>query len=351
MNEDEPFSMKTTLLSFLSIFIFSLSLAQIGIDSEDFTAMFELGNQSTAYYGDQSIIVDIGMPGGGNTFDFSNLNWDETYEIVSVDVSNTPYLDLFPDANICLQRSGENVNQYLYSEITNQSLGSLGWAGTIFDSEISQIFSPALIEASLPLSFESTWQTVSELNTSSDGDEPFSEIVEDLVLVDAYGTIIFPDGNSEEALRLRVESTYNEGDVYVVYTYLTVSGSLIEFQLTDSEYSNSGEVSVDFFTYQSSLILSSTDTQFPEGYGLEPNYPNPFISETKLDFNLPFNSDLKIIIRDVTGRIVEEIDLVDQAPGQQTFRLETIDWSSGIYIATLETEQYYNSIRLIKSSN
>ena len=71
--------------------------------------------------------------------------------------------------------------------------------------------------------------------------------------------------------------------------------------------------------------------QLPKAYGLSQNYPNPFNPSTKISYDVPRNSQVKIVIYDVLGRVVAT--LVD---GVQAANRYTVDWnasnvSTGVY--------------------
>ena len=61
----------------------------------------------------------------------------------------------------------------------------------------------------------------------------------------------------------------------------------------------------------------------PKAYGLNQNYPNPFNPSTKISYDVPKMSQVKIVIYDVLGRVVAT--LVD---GVQAASKYTVDWNA-----------------------
>ncbi len=85
----------------------------------------------------------------------------------------------------------------------------------------------------------------------------------------------------------------------------------------------------------------------PGNYSLSQNYPNPFNPATKIRFNLPKNSEVRLSVFDMTGREVET--LVNGVFPAGTFEA---DWnpaelSSGIYFYTLKTNGFTDTKKMI----
>ncbi len=83
--------------------------------------------------------------------------------------------------------------------------------------------------------------------------------------------------------------------------------------------------------------VRNISTEIPAFHYLHQNYPNPFNSSTKIKFELPERSYVKMLIYDMTGRIA--VELIDETlnPG-----IYSIDWnasvfSSGVYYCKYET--------------
>lgn len=74
----------------------------------------------------------------------------------------------------------------------------------------------------------------------------------------------------------------------------------------------------------------------PQKYFLSQNYPNPFNPSTKIDFELPFDSQVKIKIYDMTGREVSTLvnNLVNA--GYHTTQFTGVNLASGIYFCVIE---------------
>lgn len=74
----------------------------------------------------------------------------------------------------------------------------------------------------------------------------------------------------------------------------------------------------------------------PTHLDLGPNYPNPFNPTTRIQYALPHEQKVKLIVYDVTGR--ERMRLQDgfQPAGRYQVELDATGWPSGIYLYRLE---------------
>ena len=74
--------------------------------------------------------------------------------------------------------------------------------------------------------------------------------------------------------------------------------------------------------YQADRNLTSVDSDKdsklikPNKYTLKQNYPNPFNPTTTIKYEIIKNSDVRIIVYDVLGRVVKELIRTNQSAGQ-----------------------------------
>jgi len=94
---------------FTSIIVITLTgylgIAQITIDSDDISAIFQVGQEVTEHVDIGLFNVDIGAPGGGNAWDFSNLKSSTQISQESVDVGSSPYTGDFSGADFCIKKN------------------------------------------------------------------------------------------------------------------------------------------------------------------------------------------------------------------------------------------------------
>jgi hypothetical protein len=100
-----------------------------------------------------------------------------------------------------------------------------------------------------------------------------------------------------------------------------------------------------FIPYPSNINLISTE--IPDKFMLYPNYPNPFNPDTKINFDISLTTNVKILIYDISGRVVANILNQRMNPGKYGFTFSGKELSSGIYLLRLETEYYSAISRLV----
>jgi len=88
------------------------------------------------------------------------------------------------------------------------------------------------------------------------------------------------------------------------------------------------------------LSVNNYNSEAPTNFSLRQNFPNPFNPSTKIRFEIPKQSQVKLSVFDITGRLIET--LMDEPLGTGNYELQWNGqrFSSGVY--------FY---RLIVSSN
>ena len=116
------------------------------------------------------------------------------------------------------------------------------------------------------------------------------------------------------------------------------------FQMTygpgNSQY---GTLLIDDLRIVQQTVLYSDDNRlvYPQEFKLFPNYPNPFNPQTRINYQLPKNDHVKLIITDIRGREIIELKDLRESAG-----VHSIIWngkdrfgqpvSAGVYFALLK---------------
>jgi len=89
----------------------------------------------------------------------------------------------------------------------------------------------------------------------------------------------------------------------------------------------------------------------PDKFEISQNYPNPFNPITKIDYALPFDSKVKIVVYDITGREVKVLVNEARGAGYHTATFDASGLSSGMYvyriIAKSDIKEYTNARKLM----
>ena len=98
--------------------------------------------------------------------------------------------------------------------------------------------------------------------------------------------------------------------------------------------------------------LSSKNNSLPKVFALHQNYPNPFNPKTIIRFDLPKESNVKILIYDILGRLTKK--LIDN---RQSTGFKSIQWdatnnygkkvSAGVYLYRIEAENFRQTKKMV----
>jgi hypothetical protein len=82
--------------------------------------------------------------------------------------------------------------------------------------------------------------------------------------------------------------------------------------------------------------VTNVSNEVPEKFSLGQNYPNPFNPTTKIGFELPENSDVKIVVYNISGKVVDEYKGGELNAGKYEYEFNGEDLSSGVYFYRFE---------------
>ena len=148
----------------------------------------------------------------------------------------------------------------------------------------------------------------------------------------------------------------------------TISGQLIINQIHSSNESvvlDLNDIQVDQSLVQISYRYFNTDSQLigsgyeeillspvPEEFALHQNYPNPFNPITTIQYDVPYQSDIRLVIYDILGR--EVVQLVNKTldAGYHTTMWNGQDHlglpvSAGIYFFQIQSNDFVNTQKMI----
>jgi len=119
------------------------------------------------------------------------------------------------------------------------------------------------------------------------------------------------------------------------------------------------DVNTGFVTGINGTILKTTNggggmigiqhisSQVPQSFFLHQNYPNPFNPVTKIKFDIPNQSIVKLIIYDLLGREVTTLVNKQLKPGSYEVDWDGTSYASGVYFYTLLTNDFVETKRMV----
>jgi len=104
--------------------------------------------------------------------------------------------------------------------------------------------------------------------------------------------------------------------------------------------------------YYKRRLVSTGAINFTGNYAaadfrLHQNYPNPFNPTTKIKFDIPKASDVKLIIFDAAGRVIKNITQNNLTAGSYEYAFNGESLSSGIYYFRLETNDFAKTVKMV----
>ncbi|NWF50697.1 MAG: T9SS type A sorting domain-containing protein [Ignavibacteriaceae bacterium] len=111
---------------------------------------------------------------------------------------------------------------------------------------------------------------------------------------------------------------------------------------TDGTYEYSDTIEVNYV-----LNLERENSPVPETYSLFQNYPNPFNPSTKIKFQLPEPSDLKLLLFNSQGELIKELLVQYLDAGSYIFDFNAGTISSGVYFITFTSKNYTQTIKAL----
>ncbi|MEM9051879.1 MAG: T9SS type A sorting domain-containing protein [Bacteroidota bacterium] len=76
-------------------------------------------------------------------------------------------------------------------------------------------------------------------------------------------------------------------------------------------------------------------------------FPNPAKDHLRVEYNLIENSDVNITLTDITGRVIENRFIPNQAQGKQYLEFDTNDFADGIYLYNVRVNDQNNAGKII----
>jgi hypothetical protein len=96
------------------------------------------------------------------------------------------------------------------------------------------------------------------------------------------------------------------------------------------------------------IILETVDEEnIPQKFGISQNYPNPFNPVTVIEYDIPEESDVLIIVYDILGQEVATLVNEHKEPGSYKINWVAGNLSSGVYIYRIQAGEFAMIKKLI----
>jgi hypothetical protein len=123
--------------------------------------------------------------------------------------------------------------------------------------------------------------------------------------------------------------TSNQINVYS-YEDRNVTTGKYQYRLKQIDYNGN-------FKYYN--LLNEVNVGIPSEFALMQNYPNPFNPATTINFDLPLDSKVNLLIYDITGRLVSELLNSEFKAGYNSVKFNASNFASGVYFYSIMLHQ------------
>ena len=157
----------------------------------------------------------------------------------------------------------------------------------------------------------------------------------------------YGSGRKAEKLDIGIQTIETQGITYPVRVRVEKTG--IRIQDETGRIVNERLKSGEEVTISNSLIskLKVSVDVIPDKYALEQNYPNPFNPITKIKYSIPSTSNVKILIYNALGQLVEQC--VNEVQEADTYEVEfnASKNASGIYFYSIQAGSFVDTKKMV----
>ena len=358
--------MKTKLFTIALAFISVNALAQITVTDSDIISVGDIVYQAVDSMPSNSITA--GNSGPSQTWDFSSLQNMEVDIIEVISPVGTPYENIYPDANMCVEIDSE----LMYLDKSSTGLEMVGYG----DIPLNMLMIP------LPLVYGSSQQSGPNTNMQvfpnfgiPDSLAPFislnpsydqldsikiNAVITSEFNVDAWGNITIPLGNFD-ALRLKVEETTTTDYYAYCSSSLGLGGGWysVPAQIAPSEteianryqwWSNDpsvkfmlAELEMDSLSNNVEFVTFLTENQTTLAHIL-PNitvnvYPNPTLETVTISTSV---NNSEFVVSDINGKVLSKERF------SKTSQFNFSEYPSGVYFVKVISGDSVVSKKIVK---
>ena len=331
--------MKRTLLGIMLINFAFISFGQIVITNAD---ILPIGSSMVIAY-DTMPAGNIvpGDAGANKTWDFTDVEANNTSTFEAVEPTGLPFADEFPGANYAMQLAEDTLDVYTYLDRNNDKMSLLGFVMESEQFTLPWHINPGDIMLDFPVEYQNTYNEMYVEESVFASPEPGADSikikssVEETTTIDAWGKLMIPLG-SYDVLRQKIENTSTDS------TFFQVAGNWMFFfasEWSSTSYSWwTNDPSVGFQVFDLSVdedsgettdisFLFSTTVGLPENSNVESRvYPNPVKDVMFVEFEKPMSGEITLL--NVQGQVVarQNIDHTNR------IQLSVSQLPEGIYV-------------------
>ena len=93
--------------------------------------------------------------------------------------------------------------------------------------------------------------------------------------------------------------------------------------------------------------LSLEEGIIPNSYSIQSIHPNPFNPITRITYGLPENTNIQILVYDLSGRQVKTLISEFQTPGYHSVNWDADNLPSGVYLIRMESGDFTQTQKVV----
>ncbi|MBN1299943.1 MAG: T9SS type A sorting domain-containing protein [Melioribacteraceae bacterium] len=110
-----------------------------------------------------------------------------------------------------------------------------------------------------------------------------------------------------------------------------------------------GWMDLDYLALPASIVTSVEEipAELPVNYSLSQNYPNPFNPETTIEFAVPYEQHVKLVVYDLLGRQMSILADEIYAAGNYSVKFKPRNYASGVYVYRIESGKFISTRKML----
>lgn len=126
--------------------------------------------------------------------------------------------------------------------------------------------------------------------------------------------------------------------VSYTFTDRNLNAGTYNYRLKQTDFNGNYE----YFNLTNEVIIG-----VPAEYGLSQNYPNPFNPVTRIDYQLPYDENVRINLYDITGKEILQLINERKPAGYYSIDLNASSMTGGIYFYTIKAGNFTSTKKLM----
>ena len=326
--------MTRTTFPLLLLLAFLLITSNFSVNAQILIAPSFLSGDGFSY--GVTDFINAGEPGENMIWDYSGLVTQDSYNVLILPSSPSPYEDDYPDANWIMEIAA--ASQSIYCNFGPEFFEFFGGVeqGASYPLDDSDRFWP------YPFEYGETWNDSMSGTLNAQGMIINRSGTTESTL-NGYGSLLMPGGfQLDDVTRVQldreiIDSSFVGVDIYKINQIRFYHDTLLAPLIVHTNFQIISELDttvIDNTELLQSYTVGVSPIEQPKAeFGM---FPNPASNNVQVVWSSFGASTNKIEIRDITGRVIKELNTIF---GMSATTFDVSSWASGVYTVTVNPGQ------------